>query len=415
MIILESLKCPSNAQLDLIDTAVVRLTVQNILRKQFDNIWDIFNKINLRHGQLIDRIVQHVLGVCTVDHVDNILEFMNYTSNVKWKRIGYQAIFNEFNSNSNLSSVAANWLAIQHFVSHDKLTAVDLELTELLNQIESITNVLLESPAFDIVPQVGFDNQICIYDIYSTRKIYLEYAIERMSSSNPSYIPTLWKSISTKSFQVKTKDLSHFIATLEQNSRSNYIVMTIPYIRKNMMHECAFLKRFSNILSRETILGSLLVSNQHFYIQSAFDGRYLCYLAEPSSNNKNNRPTLCSNKNSTWRISPAEVDYHNSLKFLIEQNNGELISLKKCELRNEWYTSFCRYCRYSQQSQWDFEVDDINRFVVRAKSVESGQYLRIGSEDELAFSALDAQESSKFEWIFKSVPDNDDSYAHRCN
>lgn len=385
------------------------LSVQNVQRKQFDNIWDIFNKINLNHGQLIDQIVEQVLDSCREERVDKILEFMNHTSNVKWKRIGYQAIFNEINSNSNLSSVVANWLSIQHFVSHDELTAVDLELTELLNQIESITNVLLESPDFELVPQVGFDHQFCIYDIYHTRKIYLEYAIKRMSLNNPIYIARLWKAISTKGQYLDAKYLLQFISTLEQNNHINYTIMTLPYIKKSMINDCNFLKNLNKTFAKETILGSLLVPNQHFYIKSVFNDKYLCYAVESQSNNKNNRPAMCPTKNSTWLITSGE-GYFSPLKFLIERNNGDSIYIKKCDLRNEWYTTFSRYSSNSYQAQWDFEVDDVNSFIVRVKNVESGQYLRIGNKHpDLQFSEFDEHESSKFEWIFESVLNNNDN------
>lgn len=431
------LRCLTHTQLEMAMDAVVKVLATEIQSDKTNSSWEYLEKLNFDNEQLITKIVKLTMDVeymkkCNA--LNNLLRFINYTSNVDLRLFAYDVVVHTISSDSTLCNQTTNWLSLQHFVSHDNVIGSNSKFQSLLNEIESKTNDVLDSPHFDHLRVDKYCSPI-----YDTFTFYVEYLIKRFCSTDPANIKVLWKAIVGKSLPMEA--VMQFVKELERNDRLNYTTMVIPYLRERWYTISAnpdTCRKLLEIFPENSISRHLLSSSDNqFFIKNAYSGEYMCYEKTvdwtPSYSSiyyYSERPTkptnifLCSSENSTWR-------FHGQNQYSI--GSGELYSrntiLDKCPRHNEWYFALSqeyvsKYYNFPEYV-WELETDNILNKQYRFKSLTSGGYLRVGPNNDLLISIPECSKTDdqRSEWILelsshsnaeikcKSSDEEDEDYA----
>ncbi|KAG4070824.1 hypothetical protein HA402_011050 [Bradysia odoriphaga] len=341
------------------------------------------------------------------NRLNNFLTFINHTSDVDMRLFAYNALFNKISYDPMLSKQTTNWLSLQHFVSHDVSIDSNSQYQNLLTEIESKTNNVLDSPSFD-----QFDGDYCTYYSFSEQTIYAEYLIKRFSSTDPANIKVLWKIIRSKSLSTDANTILQFVKELERNNRLNYTIMALPHIRSkwcSIYYKHDFCQQLLDVFPEGSTLRDFLTESNKFYIKNVYSGEYLCYGSQSYSylyEYSSTRPTnifTCGTMNSTWTFPGKDG-------FLIAsgESSSRNVALDKCEHHNDWYIALKeKYSSYiygyyeNEEFYWELETDNVVNNQFRLKSPKTGGYLRVGQNDELLISIPECNHSDerKSEWI----------------
>lgn len=406
----------TDTQLEMAMDAVAKMITIEIQSQKINSTWEYLKKLNFDNERLITKTVKYTLDVkhsSACNRLNNLLKFINSTSNVDLRFFAYNVVFQTISSDSTLSKQTTNWLSLQHFVSRDDSIDSNSEFQNLLNEIESETNDVLESPDFDHLS--NYNDCDGIYSVIQT--YYVEYLIKRFCSTDPANIKVLWKIIQIKSPTVAT--VLQFVKELERNNRLIYATMAIPYIKNNwglISGEQETCQQLLEIFPQNSTLRHLFSpADNRFYIKNAYGGEYLCYEQSYESSSfyyssylsKSTLPTNvfpCSTKNSTWKFYGK-----NEFSICSGEYRSRSISLEKCERHNEWSVALSQtyvssyYGFHNLEFGWELETDNVFSEQFRFKSVTSGGYLRVGPSDDLLISIPECSsaDNKKGEWILE--------------
>lgn len=406
--------CTTNAQMELIRKAIIKLAVIEIQRNEFQLTWDFFEKINLIDDLSIELLINETIS--SSNYRDNtfnkLLQFINSTSNTSQKSNGYRVLFNHIVSNTSIGGITINWLDLQYLLSHDATTP---KLQVLLNEVEYKLNILLDSSDF-----VYITDENSHY--YSPVLISpLQYLIQRLCST-PSKIKNLFSIMCKRGLVLE--DVLTFVTELERNNRFNYTLLVIPRIQKELEYaardqkSCRILNQLIEKFPENSSYVKLLSSNYEFYIKSPYNNEYLYERQVDSSYNilrqtypqKEIRIITSSSHKSKWKIRNSG---RMIVDFRIHSNSNNGLAYETCPIHDELYV----VTKHNSQD-WTFEADDIysGRFRIRIPNDNylSG-YLTVGRKHKVLITDdIDNIEANKVEWILEPLPNQEIKVKNKC-
>lgn len=416
----------SQSQLDAIKDVVFRQAVIEISKNKIQATWDLLNETSLTCDEPpLELIIKFMLNNCFYDSFNKLLQFVNASSlNANWKAVGYEALFNEMISNSNLSRSATNWIHLQYIVSHD-VCAPKLQI--LLKEIESKFTSQIHSPDSVYFAYRHADDD-CKKRDKPTRDSFIEdnflYLVKRFCSTDVANIAKAYELIfRTYKYEFNVRDnkitesILSCVTELERNNRLNYTILFLPSIRLRLQtmlsnyklrkidqKQCQMLYQLIQILPTNSSIKKLLSQNHEFYIRNAFSKEYL-YYGNETINYLSSVGTNVTEK-LTWKIENYSTRYH----FLtILKNRFNILVAKANDKMPGNYDLVLDERRFPDPWRWTLETDDIyaDRFRIMFDSLK--KYLSVGeSSNSLVLLSNnnndeDTQDASKMEWIFESV------------
>lgn len=405
--------CISNSQLEVIEYVTIRLAAIELHNMEFQAAFDILEKNHLLNKPPIKLLIDYVLRSCFNNSFEKLLKFVNFTSDVNWKIIGYRMLFNEIASNSSLSKYTELWLKLQYIVSQD---ATVPELQNLSKEIELKFNNVLDSPNYKYVDHFEYPD-VCNYrsyiPFYFPQSNHLQYLIHRICAADSLNIKRANDFLFGKYYYISsTMDSTELILAcvveLERNSKLNYTLGMIPYISRELQRQadqkqCQIRNQLIDKFPTKSSVRKLLSQTHEFYIRNAYNNEYL-YQIE-----KDVRVFTNSTKKSIWRIKP----YFTKLK--ISNKLDKVFSSRKCPIHEEYYfiVGDAEDADGADEgdddsAMWSLETEDIfsSKYRIRKK----GEYLSVGERNNIVLSSEYKNiQSSKLEWIFESLPNQVDN------
>lgn len=293
-------KCATQSQLEVMKDVVVRLAAIEINNKEFRSTNNILDKLYVYDEPPIEAIFNYIFNNCFEDSFSRLLQFVNFTTNVNSKMIGYKTLFTKIASDSNLSKLTSNWVHLQHMVSHDVSAAPQLQT--LLNEIESKFNIVLDSPDFhyvdrDVIVNSKMNANDCNprtyhppgghQPYYHEIKHNLQYLVQRFCSTDPPKIITAHKTMLGAYHQVENSTIKIIesirtcITELERSNRLNYTLLMLPWMHRELVKSTANTKlgqmgtELIQKFPTNSSIRNLLSKNYEFYIRNAYTNEYL--------------------------------------------------------------------------------------------------------------------------------------------
>lgn len=420
-------KCITLSQLAAIRELVIKLAANEINKEQFQSTWDFLDNSNLYDNDVppIEHIINYMLSnsfdepfnafnkfsIYFDKPFNKLLQFVNYSSNIDWKMIGYRTLFNQIVSHSSLSKVTSNWINLHYLVSHDAINATKLQV--LLNEIESEFNIVLDSPQFTYV-----GNHFVIYS--------WKYVIQRLCSTDPPNIAAAYKIIFAGNYNAhalyqQMESILSCITELERNNKLNYSMAMIPWIKYNLQQPtydqklCQLRNELIEKFPTNSSIIKLLSGSHEFYIRNAHSNEYLRYVEIQHSwrgqQEINARIYTNPAEKSKWKIVASSGELHsNDYSFGIHNKYGNSIIARKCEYHDEYYVIMSKDF-LDKKCVWSLEIDDIFSDRFRIRYYSTGEYLSVGQRNKLMFSSYYNNivvSASEMEWIFESLPNQVD-------
>lgn len=411
--------CLSKLRLELLEEAVIRLSITEIDEENFDFLWDYLRKVNPGDEQPMEKIIKRSLqkhfsqafntstsqlNSCFENNFVKLLKFVSQSSNRKWKLTGYLTLFGEITSNTTINQTLSLYLNLHHYIRQDESTNTDVYFRVLLSDIESIIERFIQSP------QDWFSNS----DFHCGRPlIHFEYFINRICSDYSHKILQLWNVVwKENSLEV----LGQFISGLEKNNRMNYTLLAIPHIKDKLYSEIDEPSQYNKICYLRSQLhtklqtlpknGTLrkLLSQDKFYIKNAYDQQYLQTKSSRYDSDRRD-PFLItrSYRNFTWTLKVLLYSkIPKNMVQILDEDDRKKLAVAKCEVHNELYVKF-DYIRSDyrfEDSYWLTEIVENDN--IRIQNQGSEEYLRLGRKNFVTISELNEFETSKFEWILES-------------
>lgn len=410
--------CLSKLRLELLEEAVIRLSITEIDEENFDFLWDYLRKVNPAEEQPLEKIIKQSLqkhfsqafntstsqlNSCFENNFVKLLKFVSQSSNRNWKLTGYLTLFSEITSNTTTNQTLSFYLNLHHYIRQDESTNQDVHFRVLLSDIESLIEGFIQSP------QDWFSNS----DFHCGRPlIHFEYFINRICSDYSHKILQLWNVVwKENSLEV----LGQFISGLEKNNRMNYTLLAIPLIKDKLYSEIDEPSQYNKIcylrsqlhtkletLPRNGTLRKLLLEDK-FYIKNAYDQQYLNIKTRDRHDRSDYRFITSSYRNFTWtfRVSQDPKIPKNIVRIINKAEDRKL-AVAKCEVHNEFYVkAFYVDSSYEvEDSNWLTEIMENEN--LRIQSQKNEEYLRLGRKNVVTISEINEFETSKFEWILES-------------